>query len=101
MLRFALTRIAMALPTLLIVAVSVFVLIRLIPGDPASLMLGARTEALGTDLVIDPDEIEQARWVSREELVSAFAGRHPEIKPARPGAIAHFILRNWLADRLD
>ncbi len=40
MLRFALTRIAMALPTLLIVAVSVFVLIRLIPGDPASLMLG-------------------------------------------------------------
>jgi peptide/nickel transport system permease protein len=40
MLRFALTRIAMAVPTLLIVAVSVFVLIRLIPGDPASLMLG-------------------------------------------------------------
>ncbi len=40
MLRFALTRIAMALPTLLIVAVSVFVLIRLIPGDPAQLMLG-------------------------------------------------------------
>ncbi|GJD52536.1 Glutathione transport system permease protein GsiC [Methylobacterium crusticola] len=40
MLRFALTRIVMAVPTLLIVAVSVFVLIRLIPGDPASLMLG-------------------------------------------------------------
>ena len=40
MFRFALTRIAMALPTLLIVAVSVFVLIRLIPGDPAQLMLG-------------------------------------------------------------
>jgi peptide/nickel transport system permease protein len=30
----------MAVPTLLIVAVSVFILIRLIPGDPASLMLG-------------------------------------------------------------
>jgi peptide/nickel transport system permease protein len=30
----------MALPTLFIMAVSVFVLIRLIPGDPASLMLG-------------------------------------------------------------
>ena len=40
MLRFAFTRIGMALPTLLIVAVSVFVLIRLIPGDPAQLMLG-------------------------------------------------------------
>jgi peptide/nickel transport system permease protein len=40
MLRFALTRILMTLPTLLIVAVAVFVLIRLIPGDPAQLMLG-------------------------------------------------------------
>jgi peptide/nickel transport system permease protein len=40
MLRFILTRVAMAIPTLLIVAVSVFALIRLIPGDPAALMLG-------------------------------------------------------------
>jgi NAD+ diphosphatase len=68
---------------------------------PASLMLGMRTEALSRDITIDPDEIEAARWVTREELVSAFAGLHPEIKAARNGAIAHFILRNWLADRLD
>jgi peptide/nickel transport system permease protein len=40
MLRFAITRILMAVPTLLIVAVAVFALIRLVPGDPASLMLG-------------------------------------------------------------
>ncbi|MFC5418123.1 ABC transporter permease [Bosea eneae] len=40
MLRFALMRILMSVPTLLIVSVSVFGLIRLIPGDPASLMLG-------------------------------------------------------------
>jgi NAD+ diphosphatase len=66
---------------------------------PASLMLGMRTEALTGDIVIDPDELESARWVSREDLVSAFAGRHPEIRPARNGSIAHFILRNWLADR--
>lgn len=68
---------------------------------PASLMIGARTEALETTITIDPAEIEQARWVSREELVSVFAGIHPEIKPSRSGAIAHFILRNWLADRLN
>jgi NAD+ diphosphatase len=68
---------------------------------PASLMIGARTEALDKALTIDPEEIEQARWVTREELVQVFAGAHPEIKPARSGAIAHFILQNWLADRLD
>ncbi|MBA3908445.1 MAG: NAD(+) diphosphatase [Rhodobacter sp.] len=68
---------------------------------PASLMIGTRAEALAAGITIDPEEIEQARWVTREELVSAFSGRHPEIKPSRSGAIAHFILRNWLADRLD
>lgn len=68
---------------------------------PASLMIGARTEALTETITLDPEELEQARWVSREELVSAFAGLHPQIKPARNGAIAHFLLRNWLADRLD
>lgn len=40
MMRFVLSRVAMAIPTLLIVALSVFVLIRLIPGDPAQLLLG-------------------------------------------------------------
>jgi NAD+ diphosphatase len=68
---------------------------------PASLMIGARTEALGRDIRIDPDELDQALWVTREELVLSFAGRHPLIRPARNGSIANFILRNWLADRLD
>lgn len=40
MFKFVITKVAMAIPTLLIVAVSVFVLIRLVPGDPALLMLG-------------------------------------------------------------
>jgi peptide/nickel transport system permease protein len=48
MLRFILKRLLMATPTLLIVAVSVFILVRLVPGDPASLLLGdtATPEAL-------------------------------------------------------
>jgi NAD+ diphosphatase len=68
---------------------------------PASLMIGAATEALERTLRVDPEELEAARWVSREEVVQAFAGQHPEIRPPRRGAIAEFILRNWLADRLD
>ena len=68
---------------------------------PSSLMLGCRGEALNDDIVIDPDEIEDAIWASREDILQAFAGLHPHILPARKGAIAHFLLRNWLADRLD
>lgn len=67
---------------------------------PSSLMFGCRGEALNEDLVIDPEEIEDALWVSREELVQAFSGNHPVLKPARKGAIAHFLLKHWLADTL-
>ncbi|MBB4010118.1 ABC transporter permease [Allorhizobium taibaishanense] len=40
MIRFIFHRLLMAIPTLVIVAVTVFALIRFIPGDPAALMLG-------------------------------------------------------------
>ena len=68
---------------------------------PASLMMGCQGEALAPELHLDPAEIEHAMWVTREEMMEAFAGRHPVLKPARKGAIAHFLLENWLADRLD
>jgi peptide/nickel transport system permease protein len=46
MLGYLARRIALTVPTLLVVAVAVFLLMRLIPGDPAMLMLGeAATEA--------------------------------------------------------
>ena len=68
---------------------------------PASLMFGCHGAATSTDINIDPVEIEAAMWVSREEMVTIFAGDHPTILPARKGAIAHFLLENWLADSLD
>lgn len=70
MLRFSLARIGMAIPTLLIVALSVFYLIRLIPGDPASLMLGdladpASLADLRARLGLDrPMPVQFAIWFS-------------------------------------
>ncbi len=68
---------------------------------PASLMIGCAGEALDDRIEIDPVEIEDALWVSREDIMQAFAGQHPKLLPARKGAIASFLLENWLADRLD
>ncbi|WP_299502262.1 NAD(+) diphosphatase [uncultured Roseobacter sp.] len=68
---------------------------------PSSLMFGCRGDALNEDITIDPVEIEDALWISREEMMQIFASDHPKILPARKGAIAHFLLENWLADRLD
>ena len=68
---------------------------------PASLMFGCAGEALSREITIDPEEIEDAIWVDRDEMMTAFAGEHPVLKPARKGAIAHFLIKNWLADSLD
>lgn len=65
---------------------------------PASLMLGCRAEALSTEIIIDPVEIEDARWVRREELARAMVGLHEDIAPARKGAIAQVLMAKWLAD---
>jgi NAD+ diphosphatase len=68
---------------------------------PASLMFGCICEATSDQITVDPVELEDARWVTREELVQVLAGEHPVIKPGRKGAIAHFLMTNWLADRLE
>ncbi|WP_338550158.1 NAD(+) diphosphatase [Roseovarius phycicola] len=67
---------------------------------PASLMFGCWGQALSDEIRIDPSEIEDAIWATREDIANAFAGENPNILPARKGAIAHFLLRNWLADTL-
>ena len=67
---------------------------------PASLMFGCQGIAQSRDISIDPVEIEDALWVTREEMMEVFAGQHPQINAPRKGAIAHFILENWLADTL-
>ncbi|MDG4647113.1 NAD(+) diphosphatase [Roseibacterium sp. SDUM158017] len=68
---------------------------------PASLMLGCHGEAETTEITVDPAELQDARWVSRSEMLEVFMGRHPEIAGARKGAIAHFLMQAWLADRID
>jgi NAD+ diphosphatase len=68
---------------------------------PASLMMGCRGEAMSREITVDPVELEDARWVGREEMLAIFAGTSQAMKPARRGSIAHFLISAWLADRLD
>lgn len=66
---------------------------------PNSLMFGAIADAVTTEITLD-DELEDARWISREELLRAWSGTHPDIAPAREGAIAHYLIGQWLAGRI-
>ncbi len=64
---------------------------------PASLMIGCFARATSRDVFLDHDELEDARWFSREEALAMFEKRHPEglLAPARM-AIANHLLRVWL-----
>ena len=64
---------------------------------PASLMLGCLAEGLSDEIAIDPDELEDARWFSRVELTEALAGRCDVLTIPQPLAIAHHLIRAWLA----
>jgi peptide/nickel transport system permease protein len=69
MLGYMLKRLALALPTLFMVALIVFFLIRLIPGDPAQVLLGegadpASLAALHAELGLDePVPLQFATWL--------------------------------------
>lgn len=69
MVRFVLTRIASAVPTLFLVSVMVFVLMRLVPGDPATLMLGdlaqpGQVEAMKKQMGLDqPLPVQYLIWI--------------------------------------
>lgn len=67
---------------------------------PASLMMGFEGEALDDKITIDPAELEDAVWVTREEMMACVSGENPRMTPARKGSIAHFLILNWLADQL-
>jgi NAD+ diphosphatase len=64
---------------------------------PSSLMIGAVARAVRLDITIDRDELEDARWFTREEVVAMFEKRHPQglFAPARM-AIAHHLIKFWL-----
>ena len=64
---------------------------------PASLMLGCLAEGLSDEIAIDPEELEDARWFSRAELTDALSGRGDVLTVPQPLAIAHHLIRAWLA----
>ncbi|MDE2445182.1 MAG: NAD(+) diphosphatase [Alphaproteobacteria bacterium] len=60
---------------------------------PASLMIGMIAEAASTKIVIDPAELETARWFERHDLEQMLKGTHPEgLFASRPQAVAHAVV---------
>ncbi|WP_442790503.1 NAD(+) diphosphatase [Nonomuraea sp. NBC_01738] len=65
---------------------------------PRSLMLGFFADALTTDLTLDFEEIAEARWYTREEMVAALSSGELRLPP--PVSIARRLIETWYGDHL-
>ena len=68
---------------------------------PSSLMLGCLALAESRKLHVNTDEIEDAIWLTREQILDVYAGGSRTISPPRPGSIAEAILKTWLSGSVD
>jgi NAD+ diphosphatase len=68
---------------------------------PASLMIGCHAEALSHEIVVDREELEDARWFSKGEVEAMLMRKHPDgLTTPPPVAIAHHIIRAWVEDEI-
>lgn len=99
MLRYIVRRIVMALPTLILASIAIFLILHLIPGDPASIVAGgdatpAQVAAVRKDLGLDKPLVAQyAIWVGhalRGNFGNSLIGKYPvwdQIKRAYPATL--------------
>jgi NAD+ diphosphatase len=68
---------------------------------PSSLMIGCHARAESVDITIDPNEMSDVAWFSRDEVRRALADANPDLKVPGPIAIAHHLIRSWAAGAVD
>ena len=68
------------------------------PFGGAQLMIACFCDALDEQIVLDPAELEDAMWVTRDEVRAVLAGEtDARFKVPPPFAIAHTLFRAWAA----
>ena len=62
---------------------------------PYSLMIGCHAEAASTEINMDPEEMTDVKWFTREEVVKSLEGKSDILKVPMKIAIAHHLLKDW------
>jgi NAD+ diphosphatase len=69
---------------------------------PSSLMIGCFARAATTDITVDRNELEDARWFTREEVGAMLDGTHEQgLSAPKPFAIAHHLLKAFATRAWD
>jgi len=65
---------------------------------PTSLMLGFHARAASTEIVVDENEIAEARWFTRDELRAATANKEVLLPPTGV-SISTWLIEQWLGEK--
>jgi NAD+ diphosphatase len=69
---------------------------------PSTLMIGCHAEALTSEIVVDHEELEDARWFTKAEVATMLMRKHPDgLTTPPPVAIAHHLIRAWVEDEIS
>ncbi|MDE2802964.1 MAG: NAD(+) diphosphatase, partial [Chloroflexota bacterium] len=64
---------------------------------PSTLMIGCHADAATTDINMDEGEMSDVRWFTRDDVRSALAGTTENLALPGPIAIAHHLIKAWVA----
>lgn len=67
---------------------------------PSSIMVGLVAPALSDELSVDTQELEAARWFSRDDVRAMLAGTHPHAALPPSIAIARRLAELWAEDKI-
>ncbi len=65
---------------------------------PANIMIGCVGEALTEEIDFDREELEDARWFTKDDVRRMLEGRHEDFAAPVPIAIANLLLQEWVKD---
>jgi len=69
---------------------------------PSSLMIGCHAEAISSEIKVDYQELEDARWFTRDDAAAMLARRHEGgLSTPPPVAIAYHLIRAWVENGDD
>ncbi|WP_243374307.1 NAD(+) diphosphatase [Microvirga solisilvae] len=63
---------------------------------PSNIMIGCVGEAISDEINFDREELEDARWFTKDDVRRMLDGTHEEFAAPSPIAIANHLLREWV-----
>ncbi|HEU6443268.1 MAG TPA: NADH pyrophosphatase, partial [Microvirga sp.] len=63
---------------------------------PSNIMIGCLGEALTEEIDFDREELEDARWFTKDDVRRMLEGTHDDFAAPSPIAIANYLLREWV-----